>query len=428
MSWKQSQNILAVSFALICGLLVSTTSVHALGKEQVLYNFDYNTGTNPYGGLISDAAGNLYGTASVNGTIGAGVVYELLPNGSGQWGYEILYNFCSLPGCADGIMPLAGLIFDAAGNLYGTTSQGGQGTGGFGCGHGCGTVFELSPTAGGIWTEKVLYAFTGGTDGAIPTTSLAMDSSGNLYGTTTLGGADSNSILCAQGCGVIFRLQPSATGDWTETVLHSFCSGVCRDGASPNGLSLDSAGNLYSTTTQFGDHNGGALIQLTQNQKGNWSDKLLHEFGKDFDGQSPNSGLVFDASGNLYGTTNKGGKKFGGTIFQLSPRANGQWSETILYNFCSAENCADGGYPAVGLTMDPAGRLYGANFGGGNAGFGDIFGFERDETGQWRYAIFYDSPNVNLDAPVIIDAAGNFYSTTTTGGEFNVGTAFEVPR
>lgn len=421
---KQCLNLFAIALAVVCEFLAPTTRVHALSTEQVLYNFNYDGGTNPDGGLILDAAGNLYGTASLNGPTGAGTVFELLPNGSGQWDYEELYNFCSVSGCPDGEIPQAGLIIDADGNLYGTTSQGGN----FGCGHGCGTVFELSHSSSGGWTEKILYAFSGADDGGTPVSGLVMDSSGSLYGTASSGGP--SSIYCAQGCGVIFRLQPGTNGSWTETVLHSFCSANgCLDGATPNGVNIDAAGNIYCTTGQLGQYGGGTLLQLIPNQKAGWTKKLIHTFGQDegLDGEVPNPGLVFDASGNLYGTTNKGGRNKAGTIFQLTRDTNGLWSGKILHNFCSAENCADGGLPAVGLTLGSNGHLYGTTFVGGPPyGFGAVFEIASGANDHWSYAVLYNSISGNLNAPITVDSAGNLFTTTAVGGEFDLGSVLEV--
>jgi uncharacterized repeat protein (TIGR03803 family) len=419
---KQCAKVLTLIFAVLCDFLFLGASGRAAATEEVLHNFNYSDGTNPEGALILDTLGNLYGTTSQNGATGAGTVYELLPNGSGQWGYQVLYEFCSLPGCPDGAIPQSGLLLDAAGNLYGTTSQGGN----FGCGHGCGTVFELSPTSGGGWIENVLYTFSGGSDGATPLAGLVMDAAGNLYGTTSSGG--SNSIYCSQGCGVIFRLQQGTSGEWTQSVLHSFCAvNGCLDGAVPNGLAFDDAGNLYGTTSQLGRYDGGTLFQLTPT-RGGWTGKLLHSFGKHPDGVSPNPGLVFDRAGNLFGTTNKGGANNSGTVFQLKPGTNDQWTEKILHSFCTATNCLDGAFPAAGLTVGPADHLYGTSFTGGAGQLGTVYVLLPDANGRWNFAVLYDSLSGNLDELVTLGTTENLFSTTTSGGESYLGSVFELTQ
>jgi len=201
-----------------------------------------------------------------------------------NWTEKVLHSFHR--NGTDGYTPQASLIFDAAGNLYGTTVDGGTYRGG--------TVFELTPQAGGGWTETVLHSFhRNGTDGASPYAGLVLDAAGNLYGTTVDGGT--------YGRGAVFELTPEAGGGWTEQVLHNFGNGT--DGAFPYaGLVLDAAGNLYGTTCQGGTHGRGAVFELTPQAGGGWTDKVLHSFDPT-DGYYPEAGLIFDAAGNLYGTT-----------------------------------------------------------------------------------------------------------------------------
>jgi uncharacterized repeat protein (TIGR03803 family) len=411
--------ILALVFSFLCEFFLQITSVHAIVTEQTLHSFNYVDGTNPRAGLVFDSAGNLYGTTSQDGPTGAGTVYELMSNGAGQWAYQTIYTFCSVSRCSDGIGPESGLIFDAAGNLYGTTSEGGNS----GCGHGCGTVFQMTPSSDGGWTETVLYTFSGGDDGGTPVGGLIMDSAGNLYGTTSSGGPTSN--FCLQGCGVVFRLQRGSNGNWTEKVLHSFCVGGCLDGAFPTGLT-SYAGNLYCTTSQVGRYNGGTVVQLIPNLKGGWTGKLLYSFGKGSDGVSPNPGLVFDAAGNLYGTANGGGRYHLGTVFRLSPGINGQWTETTLHAFCSATNCLDGASPSAGLIMDAAGRLYGTAAWGGTAQDGTVFMLKLNTNGRWSEIVLYDGSSGSLDEPVIFDTSGNLFGSTSNGGSYNLGSVFEI--
>jgi uncharacterized repeat protein (TIGR03803 family) len=277
------------------------------GPEQVLYAFQGgNDGSSPSSGLILDSSGNLYGTTENGGGgtdcsgnyAGCGTVFELSPNGSGGWTETILYSF---QGGSDGALPTSGLVFDQAGNLYGTTRFGG-GT--------FGTVFELSPKGSGGWTETILYTFTNNSDGAYPQ-GLIFDQKGNLYGTTVGGGG-----LCGGGfnpCGTVFELSPNGSGGWTETSLYVF---QVSDGIwNPNpGLVFDQAGNLFGTTPASGE-NGcvegygcGAVFELSPNGSGGWKETLLFSFQGGSDGVGPNPGLMFDQAGNLYGTAQAGGR------------------------------------------------------------------------------------------------------------------------
>src|ERR1017187_10338672 len=270
---------------------------------------------------------------------------------------KVLHNFSGIP---DGASPMAGLIWDAAGNLYGTTVWGGTSPS---CGGGCGTVFELTPAAGGGWTEKVLWSFGNGTDGVSPVAGMVFDAAGNLYGTTLYGGTT--------GFGTVFELTPAADGTWAEKVLYSFGNGT--DGSIPDsGLIFDADGNLYGTTTQGGTFNQtGTVFELTPAAGGIGTEKVLHSFGNGTDGTYPEGGLIFDAAGNLYGTTWGGGAQGnGGTVFELTTAAGGTWPERGLHNFGSG---ADGAHPGAGLVFDAAGNLYGTTRGGGTYGGGTVF-------------------------------------------------------
>ena len=223
----------------------------------------------------------------------------LTPTRASGQSEKVLYTFL---GGSDGAAPhFAGVIFDAAGNLYGTTSVGG----GTGCGGaGCGTVFELSPNAGGGWTETVIHTFAGGSDGETPLSGLIIDAAGNLYGTTT--GAGSSS-------GTVFELSPIAGGGWTHTILYTFQGG--EDGLAPIGsLVFDAVGNLYGTTTEGGVYHispGGTVFELERRAHGTWNKRTIHSFGNGSDGYYPWGNLIFDTAGNLYGTTDQGGAHAG---------------------------------------------------------------------------------------------------------------------
>ena len=268
---------------------------------------------------------------------------------------KVLYSFGNGLNAA---YPFDTPIFDAAGNLYGTTWEGGTAN------HG--TVFELSPDSKGGWTEAVLYSFQGGpTDGGKANGSVIFDASGNIYGTTRYGGGTS----CTD-CGTVFKLTPG-NGTWTESLLYQF-NGT-KDGKYPYaGVIMDGLGNLYGTTNAGGAHHFGAVFELSPS-KGGWTESTLLSFnGKD--GNSPVAGLVMDGSGNLYGTTQKGGANNLGVVFELSPSKHG-WKETVLHSF--AGGTTDGSGPGAGVIFDTAGNLYGSTYAGGTGsctnGCGTVF-------------------------------------------------------
>lgn len=325
--------------------------------EKTLHSFyfDGTDGIFPYAALTIDAAGNLYGTTKLGGIGGGGIVFQLIPDTNGGWTENILHNFSA--NGVDGYQPLAGLVFDAVGNLYGTTTEGGAN-------HMGGTVFELTPQPGGGWTEKVIYSFcsqSNCSDGYSPHSGVILDSTGNLYGATYLGG------MLADG--TVFRLMPQVDGSWTENVLHS---GHGVDGYRPRSpLVFDPAGNLYGTTDFGGSDYRGAVFELSPASEGNWTEKILYNFNAAMDGDDPSSGLVFDDADNLYGTTVTGGLQGIGTVFELMPTDDGHWSEKILHSFVPGS--WDGAYPYAGMVFDGAGKLYGTTEGGGSNGGGSVF-------------------------------------------------------
>jgi uncharacterized repeat protein (TIGR03803 family) len=297
-----------------CGTAFELVKSSTGYTENVIHTFTgFDGGGFIFAGLIMDSSGNLYGTADGAGANGYGNVFELV-NSSGSYTEKVLYSFGAT--AADGWYPVAGLVMDAAGNLFGTTSEDG---GPFSCGlSSCGTVFELvnSPTG---YTEKVLYTFAE-SDGANPLAGLIMDSSGNLYGTTSNGGA--------YGFGTVFELVNSS-GSYTERVLHSF-GGTPADGVFPvASLLMDGSGNLFGTTKMGGsatlcDGLGcGTAFELV-NSSGTYAERVLHSFGQVGDGESPAAALVMDKAGNLYGTTEAGGSSLSlGTVFEINPSAPG---------------------------------------------------------------------------------------------------------
>ncbi len=341
--------------------------------------------------------------------------------------YRVLYQ---LTGGSAGWSPQAGLVSDSAGNLYGTTAFGG--VSGPGCGsNGCGTVFKLTRTGGGS-VYSVIYSFHGGIDGARPTSQLAIGSDGSLYGTTGYGAAGN----CTggqgyTGCGMVFKLSPHACGfptcPWTETALYRFSGG--HDGGTPwlGTLLLDSAGNIYGTSSAGGvrssncpSHGCGVVYKLLE-VSGHWTEDVIYEFQGGDDGEVPYGGLILDSRGNLYGTTTAGGQNGYGTVYQLSPNGSG-WTETILNSFTFGEQ----GDPWAGLTIDPAGNLYGTT----EALYGAVFEVSPSGNG-WRFGDIIQLPGsgVELGGPtggVVRDSAGNLFGGTPIGGALDSGSIFEL--
>ena len=255
---------------------------------------------------------------------------------------KVIYDFA---GGKDGEYLDTDLVMDAAGNIYGTTVQGGD--------FGGGTVFELSPSAAG-WTHTVLYSFTGSKDGGEPYKGVTLDPDGNLYGTAVTGGAGS----CEGGCGVVFKLTNSG-GTWTQTVIHYFSGG--NDGSGPgSGLTFDRQGNLYGMTPTGGAYALGVIYEMTPQSDGAWKFHVAHAFTGGVDGSSGSAGrLILDPAGNLYGVTTVGGANGDGIVFELSPSQTG-WTLTPLYAF---KDQPDGALPYGGLIFDKAGNLYGTTTG-----------------------------------------------------------------
>jgi uncharacterized repeat protein (TIGR03803 family) len=362
-----------------------------------------NDGSSLYSSLALDAAGNAYGTSVGGGAYGNGTVYELSPTATGPWKETILHSFKGGPG--DGAGTHATPVFDSAGNLYGTTLGGGLTA--TSCGGGCGLIFKLSPsTYGGPWTETILHKFSGGADGGVPFAGVIFDSQGNLYGATTTGGS--------KGAGTVYKLSPTSTGGWRETVLHNFAGNP--DGAAPYATPIfDRAGDLYGTTYQGGASNQGTVYKLARQSSGAWAEQILCSFKGGSDGASLFAGVILDQVGNVYGATSEGGTQRVGTAFELVA-ANG-FSKTILHQFLGL-NFGDGANPN-GLIFDATGNLYGTTLGGGQFNPGTIFRLSPNATG-WTETILYSFTGGNdgayPSAALTIDAAGNLFGTTLWGG------------
>ena len=301
-----------------------------------------------------------------------------LPSAAAPGTFDLIHNFCTLPvGCRDGVNPAANLVMDHAGNLYGTTVDGGA--------QQAGTVFKLTPIPGQIrWKEQILYNFCAlddCADGSSPEGALIVDTSGNLYGTTSSGGTANNN-------GTIFELSPVAGRNlWSEKVLYSFCSNdsACTDGSQPeagltyagaaSGAAYDGISTLYGTAAMGGKHGSGAAFTFSRLNRGSWVERPIYEFCSErleacADGFNPVTRLLVGSAGTLYGTTVFGGANQEGTAFRLKFNSGARlWTETVLHNFCALANCADGKRPSSALVMDGQGNLYGTTFFGGTGVF-----------------------------------------------------------
>jgi uncharacterized repeat protein (TIGR03803 family) len=394
-------------------ILVVTPAMWAQAKYKTLYQFtDGHDGGQPSAGLTFDHNGNLYGTTCCGGdsSQGDGTVFELTRSDKG-WTESVLYSFS---GGKDGADPDASVIFDANGNLYGTTANGGNSN----CSFGCGVVFQLTPNSGGGWTESVLHSFAGGgRDGAIPTAGLIFDSSGNLYGTTSRGGAHDE--------GTIFQLTHIGKA-WKEKVLYDFVDGSV--GGSASGLIFDAKGNLYGTRQFGGTHNLGTVFKLARS-KGSWTFSVLHNFHRK-DGGQPLGTPFMDGANNLYGTTYLGGRYGYGTVFKLT-HSKGGWNETVVHSFSDT----DGATPYSGVILNSAGIIYGTATGGGNLnrcsgqGCGVVFKLTPNSNGGWKETklkVFGDNPGAFPWASVILDSAGNLFGATNGDASATFGTVFEI--
>lgn len=384
-----------LAFAFVLGLVAFTILGAQAQTFSVIYNFTNGSdGGGPLAGLTIDSAGNLYGTASTGGSSGAGVVFQL--NTQGQ--EKVLYSFT---GGADGATPEASLIIDAKGNLYGTTFAGGT--------NGAGVVFKLNEHG----KETVLYTFSGGSDGANPEARLAIDAAGNLYGTTTAGGA--------YGTGVVFKLSKQGK----EEVLFSFYNGP--DGWIPiAGVTLDAKGRLYGTTSQGGTEGYGTVFQLKRHKSG-WTETILHNFKMEKDGGVPYAGLVFDAAGNLYGAaTDGGGPDYnqGGTVFELTPSGN-RWKFTVL------DTLAGWGISGTyrDLLLDASGNVWATTHCDGADSAGTVYELT-PSGGAWTYTQLYSftggTDGQYAFSNLVFDQAGNLYGTTNQGGAYGYGDVFKV--
>ncbi len=375
----------------------------------IIHNFTgHGDGGNPFAGVTLDQAGNLYGTTQTGGNSNAGVVYKLAFKHT-SWVLSPLYTFSGVP---DGGEPYAGITRDAHGQLYGTTSSGGQGTCVLFGIQGCGIVFKLAPSSQvqrsviAPWVKTLLYSFSGTADGGNPGIGNAVfDLAGNLYDTTRKDGTGD--------CGTVYELTPAIPPPWTPTILYSF-TGQNGDGCLPlAGVTVDSAGNLYGTANLNGTFGYGMAYQLVPSESG-WTENILHQFQDSNDGGYPSAGLIPDGAGNLFGATQTGGSNGGGTVYELSP-SDGGWNFTVLYSFSGSV----GSGPANNLAMDGAGNLYGTTQGNPGADdYGTVFELIK-AANTWTYSLLHTFSVSDGESPygmLTIDGSGNVFGTTYAGG------------
>lgn len=419
--------------ALFCALtIIALPSVQAQ-TFTVLHNFTGGQdGSFPSSALTLDQAGNLYGTASLGGStnciddqnIGCGTVFRLAHRGSG-WVFTVLYTFA---GGSDGQYPETPVVFGPGNLLYGTTREGG--TGGCSGGGGCGTVFRLHPPPTFCksvlcpWEKDELYQFTGGSDGGGPeTASLTFDPAGNIYGTTQYAGPGSPTAA-------VYELSPS-NGGWTISILYSFADENNSPATPLGGVVFDATGNLWGTTyfggiDDCGDpqlpNTCGIVFELMPSASG-WIENTVFQFHRSVGG-NPAGNLIFDQPGNIYGAVGEDGPGGAGSIYQLTPTSG---ELTVLHAFPGEELSG----PRDGVVMDSAGNLYGTTLSNGAHGFGSVFKLT-PSNGGWIFTALHDftggSDGAYPYAKVILDSAGNLYGTTAGGGTDQNGVVFEITQ
>lgn len=397
------RSIPSAFLALIIGAILSLSAASQPAQAQsysVIYNFtgQGSDGATPYSGPVLDGSGNLYGTTNLGGTFGSGSVYRLSPNGS-SWKYTSLYSF---KGEGDGAGPAFGSLA-IGGNraLFGTTEGGGF----------FGTDFAICNCKG---REVQIHSFGTGTDGAQPIAGVVLDSAGNFYGTTSLGGTYGN--------GTVFEEKRSGN-TWTESVIYNFTGG--DDGASPPaGVTLDAQGNLFGTSSFGGVNNDGVIYELSRSGS-TWKQAVLYTFQGLDDGQNPVGGVIVDKSGNLFGTTFDGGMNGGGIVYELSPTRGG-WTFTTLYSFTGSY-----GGPYNKLTLDSKGNIYSFTNGDGANGLGSVFKLA-PSNGGWIFTDLHDFAGGNDGASpygsVAVDKNGNIFGTAAVGGTQNQGLVFKITQ
>ncbi len=392
--------------AVLSVLALSLTTVTATTTD-VIFSFEEDEGEYADTDLETDGAGNIYGTTVLGGDFGGGTVFQLSPTPNG-WVHTTLYSFT---GGADGGEPYKGVTLDRDGKLYGTAVTGGSGN----CEGGCGVVYKLTHS-GAKWTYRVIHAFTGGDDGSGPGARVTVDHAGNIYGMAPTGGA--------YGLGTIYKIRQGSHGAPAFKVIHAFTGGA--DGATGSaGRMVIRDGHLYGAATAGGTYGSGVVFELTPRGRGEWDFSTIYSFRGQPDGSFPYGALLFDALGNIYGTTYYGGANGIGSVYQLSPQAMGEWNESVLYSF---QEGSDGNSPISNLVFDNAGNLYGTTSEGG-LGSGTIFKLSPVGNGSWTETVvhaFEGPPDGGFSYNgMVVDAFGNFYGATVHGGTDDDGSVYK---
>ena len=410
--------------AAVAAFLVN--NVWASNTEKVVHSFTGGSdGIDPAATLARDGAGNFYGTTVSGGTgtlcaDGCGTVFELSPGSGGKWKETVLYSFT---GGSDGKNPYGGVTRDSKGDLYGTTVSGGSG--GTCSGDGCGVVFRLSKSDK-RWVETVMYNFTGGKDGFGPGGAVVFDGDGNLYGTTPDGG---NLQECnGLGCGVVYQISPAHGGGWKQTVLHTFTGGADGAVGSLGPLLVDKTGNVFGVAEVGGDPSCqcGTVFELTV-VNGKWKFMRLDAFKGTPQSGFPYGGVIADSKGNLYGTTYYGGTDGAGSVFKLT-KSGDKFTESVLYSFTGG---ADGGSPTTTLMFDAKGNLYGTTSAGGDGnGDGVVFKLTPKSGGKWTESVAHQfgrsGDGANPYYGLVSDKAGVLFGTTAIGGGSGQGVVFQI--
>ena len=428
----------AIWFAILAAAVLATSTLSvAQPQALLLHSFNGTNGKGPVAGLIADKTGHLFGTTFQGGAHGYGTVFELFPNGHGGWTEKILHSFPAFDG--DGLYPIASLTSDASGNLYSTTRDGGA--------TGAGTVFELSHNLDGSWSETILHSFTSySPDGSSPAAGVTFDSAGNIYGTTAAGGEGvcyGTEGYTTYGCGTLFQLSPNGHGGWVERILFNFSISA---GAWPSSdLTWDAAGNLYGTTGYGGSGycaggtGCGTVFEFHPTTGGGWVEKVLYSFAYDStitgaaNAAVPQGGIVFDAAGNIYGTLYWGGAYYDGhrtgVVYELISNGHGKWKERILHSF----DGGNGTTPYGNLIFDAAGNLYGTTAGSYSYN-GTVYKLSPTVDGRWKSSVLHafsqccidSSDRTGIVSGLMMDSAGSLFGTAKIGGSNNLGMVFEI--
>jgi uncharacterized repeat protein (TIGR03803 family) len=394
--------------AILTLVLLIAISQHASAQTfQVIHNFTGGSdgGIPPYT-LSQDASGHLYGTANSGGQNGYGLVFRFSHVNSG-WVLVPLYSFSGTDG-----QPGWGVTLAPDASIYTSASYASV------MGGPCGTAMRLRPlptaphTVIYSWNATAMRTYVKNQEGC-PTGNLMIDSAGHLYGVTQDGGPS--------GWGSVFELTQTQSG-WTENILYGF-NGLGDGGAPYSALVMDSAGNLYGTTTAGGAHNKGTVFELTPSG-GGWSEQVLYSFTGGNDGGQPVAGVIFDNAGNLYGATASWGSGGGGTVFKLTP-SGGSWTYSVLTSLTGADG------PVASLTMDASGNLYGTTFMDDSFGYGSVFKLTQ-AGGNWTYTDLHDfTGGADGGYPgggVVVDSTGNLYGTAVTGGANGFGVIYQIAQ